>query len=761
MAKILLIVESPTKEKTIGKMLGRDYVIKSSFGHIRDLPAKELGVDVDHDFEPKYVPLPKAKKILPELTRLSKQADVVYLATDYDREGEAIAWHLSELLNLSKKAKRITFHEITKSAIKDAMAHPRDIDDALVNAQTARRVLDRLVGYKLSPLLWKKVRRGLSAGRVQSVAVHLICQREAEILKFIPEEYWTLTALLDKKGQSFDAALFAEGEKKFDKFAFRSKDPLDQVLKKLEKATYQVKTVDPKERRRSPAPPFTTASLQQDSSRRLHFSASRTMMVAQQLYEGVEVGSEGAAGLITYMRTDSVQVAKEAQDEAMEWVKKTYGKDHLPAQPRVYKTKSKRAQEAHEAIRPTQPSRTPESIKEYLSPEQFKLYELIWQRFMGSQMADAVYDTMTVDISASSYIFRATGRTLKFPGYLAVYGEVAEDNGVKGEDDDTAVLPPLKVGDVLALKKLSPDQHFTEPPPRFNEASLVKSLEEHGIGRPSTYAPIIQTILERGYVRLEERRFFPTELGKVVDEQLSSHFPEIVDTNFTAKMEDTLDAVAEDTQDWRVVLKDFYGPFSKELAKAEKAMKMVEVKPQPTNEICTKCSKPMVMRENRFGRYLACSTYPLCRTTIAINKDGEKVVPQETSETCTRCAKPMVMKVRGRTRFLACTGYPTCKTTFSVDREGHKIVRPDPELTDVKCEKCGRPFLKRVGKRGPFLACPGFPRCRNIKKFPEGLKTVSLGDDWRAALAVKLSAFATPSKSKSKKSRREPDASAA
>ncbi len=710
MTKALLIVESPTKERTIGKMLGKDYVIKSSYGHVRDLPARELGVKVDDGFEPEYVTLPKAKKILPELSKWAKKAEHVYLATDYDREGEAIAWHLASVLKLGKKAKRITFHEITSGAIKEAMKVPRDIDQSLVNAQVARRVLDRLVGYRLSPLLWKKVRRGLSAGRVQSVAVRLICAREDEIQAFKPEEYWTLTALLEKDGQAFSAALFSQGDKKFDKFSFRSREPLEPLLKNLAGAAYTVRTVDPKERRRSPAPPFTTASLQQDASRRLHFSASRTMVVAQQLYEGVELGQEGAVGLITYMRTDSVQVAKEAQAQALAWIEKTHGKDHLPPKPRFYKTKSKGAQEAHEAIRPTDPARTPEAVKDFLTQEQFRLYELIWRRFMASQMADAVYDTLTVDIAAADCLFRATGRLLRFPGFLAVYGETAEDQ------EESVSLPPLSVGEAVRLKELKPEQHFTEPPPRFNEASLVKTLEEHGIGRPSTYAPIIQTILDRGYVRLEDRRFFPTDLGKMVDKQLVGHFPEIVDVGFTARIEEELDKVAEAETDWKKVVGDFYKPFSADLEKAEKGMERVRLEPVKTDEKCPRCGSPMVLRENRFGRYLACTAYPACRSTIPVDREGKKILPQVTDEVCPNCGKPMVLKIRGRSRFLACTGYPDCRTTFSVDRDGKKIIRPKPEMTDEKCNKCGKPMLKRIGKRGPFLACSGFPRCRNIKK---------------------------------------------
>ncbi|MBL0059702.1 MAG: type I DNA topoisomerase [Elusimicrobia bacterium] len=725
MSKSLLIVESPTKERTIAPMLGKEFVVRSSYGHIRDLPKKGLGVDVDKNFAPSYVVLPKAKKILTELVRLVAKADHVYLATDYDREGEAIAWHLSKALKLSKaKAERVTFHEITREAIREAVQHHRPIDESLVDAQVARRVLDRLVGYRLSPLLWDKIRPGLSAGRVQSVAVRLICAREEEIEKFKPEEYWTLTALLAKEGATFTAGLFAKGTEKFGKFSFRQKGSVDEVLADLKGAAYTVRSVEPKERKRSPAPPFTTASLQQDASRRLHFSASRIMVVAQQLYEGIEVEpGEGPVGLITYMRTDSVQVAKVAQTEAVSFIKKTYGKDHLPPKPRIYKTKSKGAQEAHEAIRPTQPSRTPESVRKYLEPDQFKLYELIWRRFLASQMADALYDTVTVDIAAQAYLFRATGHTLRFPGYLAVYGEVAEEDAKKDGEESSTALPPLTQGDLLVLKELTPEQHFTEPPPRFNEASLVKTLEEFGIGRPSTYAFIIHTIVDRSYVRLEERRFYPTSLGRVVDRQLVDHFPDIVSVDFTATLEGQLDSIAESKADWVKVLRAFYDPFEAEIEKAKKGMPKIEIKPEPTDEKCPKCEAPMGLRENREGRYLACSRYPDCKSTIPVDREGKKIVPQVTNEVCPNCAKPLVIRTgrgfgRRPSRYLACTGYPECKTTFSIDKEGNKIIRPKPEPTEHKCQKCGRMMWKRVGKRGPFIACSGFPKCRNIKPLP-------------------------------------------
>jgi len=726
MSKSLLIVESPTKERTIGAMLGDDFDVRSSYGHIRDLPSKVLGVDVQNDFEQTYVLTTRAKKLMPELTRLAKKADKVFLATDYDREGEAIAWHLAEALKLKKdKIQRVTFHEITRTAIQEAVSHPREIDGALVKAQVARRVLDRLVGYRLSPLLWEKIRRGLSAGRVQSVAVRIICAREEEIEAFKAEEFWTLTALLSKEGQDFSATLFSRAGVKYDKFSFRQKETMDTVLADLQKSSWRVDRVDPKERRRSPSAPFTTSSLQQDASRRLRFSSSRTMIVAQQLYEGISVvAKDGPVGLITYMRTDSVQVAKEAQAAASKYISKKFGKDHRPPKPRVYRTKSKNAQEAHEAIRPTEPSRDPESVRKFLTPEQFKLYELIWQRFLASQMADAVYDTVTADVQAQEYLFRATGRTLKFPGYLAVYGETVDEDAPK-DGEETNALPPLSPEDPLVLKDLKPEQHFTEPPPRFNEASLVKTLEEHGIGRPSTYAPILKTIVDRGYVRLEERRFYPTGLGRTVDGQLVVHFPDIVNVDFTARIEEKLDDVAESRADWVTILRDFYTPFENAIRQAESSMGRVEVKGQETNEKCPKCEAPMVLLDNRSGRYLSCSRYPDCKSTIPVDRNGQKVVPQETGEICPACSKPMVLRTGrgfgGRpSSYLACTGYPECKTTFPVDKDGNKVIRPKPEPTEEKCQKCGRMMWKRVGKRGPFLACSGFPKCRNIKPFPRG-----------------------------------------
>lgn len=669
MAKYLVIVESPTKEKTISKFLGPSYTVKGSYGHVRDLPKSQLGVDVEHDFEPKYILMAKAKKVVSALKKISDKADKVFLATDYDREGEAIAWHLQEALKIPEaKAARITFLEITQEAISAAIKNPRKIDPNLVSSQQARRILDRLVGYKLSPLLWRKIKYGLSAGRVQSVAVRLICDREEDIDKFRPQEFWDLKADLKKiKGdpQKFTAELVSKGGKKFEKLDIKTQKDADALTAALNGAKYEVAAIEAKTRKRSPFPPYTTSTMQQDASRRISFSAAKTMMVAQKLYEGIDLGEKESVGLITYMRTDSLNVAASAQKDAAAFIGKKYGDKFLPAKPNIYKTKSKGAQEAHEAIRPSSVLRIPEEIKQYLAPDEYKLYDLIWRRFVASQMTDALYDTVGVDIKALDFMFRATGRTLKFSGFLEVYA-VAE-----GDEENDMSLPPLSAGENLELLNLIPTQHFTEPPPRFNEASLIKALEEHGIGRPSTYAPIIHTILDRGYVRLQERRFFATNLGKLVNDVLKKHFKDIVDVEFTAAIEEKLDLVAEGKSKWTKVVGDFYAPFEKDLAAAENNLARQKVEPTKTDEVCPKCGKPMYLKDSRRGQFLACS------------------------------------------------GFPECRTTFSIDKQGNKIIRPAPEMTDQKCEKCGSGMLKRVGKRGPFLACSAFPKCRNIKKYVE------------------------------------------
>lgn len=711
--KNLVIVESPAKSKTISKILGSDYIVKSSFGHIRDLPEHKMGVDVDKNFEPTYEAMSKSKKVISDLKKAVAEVGHVYLATDLDREGEAIAWHLQQLLKLPDEiTDRITFHEITESAIKDAVKHPRKIDMALVDSQQARRILDRLVGYKLSPVLWKKIKRGLSAGRVQSVAVMMICDREEEIAAFVPVEYWSVTAELqkDKKSSSFEAVLVSKDGKKFDKLDIKNKQQADDILRDLKNASYNVSSVEKKERKRSPYPPYTTSTMQQDVSRRLGFSSSKTMSVAQKLYEGINIGGQGVVGLITYMRTDSLNVASIAQKETLGFIDTNFGKTFVPAKPRFYKTKSKGAQEAHEAIRPTSVKRTPAMMKPYLTSDEYKLYNAIWNRFVASQMADAVYDTMTIDIKANNYMFRASGSTLKFEGFMKVYS-ISDDN------EKEPKLPLVEPGDNLSLLKIVPEQHFTEPPARYNEASLIKTLEEYGIGRPSTYAPTIKTIQDRLYVRLENKKFYPTELGTVVNKFLKENFKDVINYKFTADIEEKFDDIAENKVKWQTVIKKFYEPFSGFITKAEGAERQ-KVQPKATNEVCPKCGKPMVIRESRRGPFLACTGYPECKTAFSIDKDGNKISnePEKTEEKCPKCGGILLKKIgfKGKA-YLACEHYPECKTTFALDKNGNKVIKPEPEKTDIKCEKCGSIMLKRMGRRGPFLTCSAFPKCRNLQ----------------------------------------------
>ena len=712
MSKYLVIVESPAKEKTISKILGKDFIIKSSYGHIRDLPKSNLGIDIEDNFEPTYTNMPKAKKLISDLKKAANAADKVYLATDFDREGEAIAWHLKEALNLSdSEISRITFHEITPEAILDSVKRPRELDMGLVNSQQARRLLDRLVGYKLSPLLWKKVKIGLSAGRVQSVAVMIICIREEEIKSFVPVEYWNIEAelsKLDKNTLSFKASLFSKNDIKFDKFSIKTKEQSNEILKELESAKYIVKSVGPKQRRRSPYAPYTTSTMQQEASRRFGFSASRTMSIAQKLYEGIHTGGSAGVGLITYMRTDSLNIAKSAQNETLKFIESAYGKDFLPKAPRFYKTKAKGAQEAHEAIRPTSPNRIPSKIKQSLSLDEFKLYDLIWKRFLASQMADAIYNTVIAEISAKDYLFKASGSTLLFDGFLKVY---------KIDDDEKeAKLPPLKNDEPLNLLQIKPQQHFTEPPPRYNEASLIKALEEHGIGRPSTYAPTIKTILDRLYVRFDGKKFVPTNLGIVVNDVLKNHFGNIINVEFTAGVEEKLDEIAEDKAVWQNVLKDFYTPLEKDLAEAEQNLQRQKIQAQESSEICPNCRKHMVVRDSRGGQFLGCSGYPECKTTMSLDKDGNVVAgPQETDMKCDKCGDILLKKIGFKGKpYLVCKN-AGCKTMYNIDKGGNKVIKPQPEHTDIKCEKCGAEMLKRIGKRGPFLTCSAFPKCRNLQ----------------------------------------------
>lgn len=709
MNKKLVIVESPTKAKTIGKFIGKEYSIKSSMGHIRDLPVRKLGIDIKNGFKPSYEIIKDKRKLVSELKKSVEKAPVIYIATDQDREGEAIGWHLMDVTNTpAEKIKRVVFHEITREAIVESFKNVQSIDSSLVNAQQARRILDRLVGYKISPLLSSKVKKGLSAGRVQSVAVRIIVEREEEIRKFKPQEYWTLYIELqregsDKDGEKFKAHLISFGGKSYGKMGIKNKAAADTIVDDLKDETFVVSGISKKTKKRNPFPPFTTATLQQESYRKIGFSAQRTMRIAQQLYEGVNL-EEGSTGIITYMRTDSLNIAQSARQEAAQYIKQCMGESYLPDKPRIYKTKSKIAQEAHEAIRPTSIFLEPEKIKGHLNNDQYRLYRLIWERFLASQMATALFDTVSVDIAAGEYIFRATGQTVKFNGFLKVYGD---PQGV-----NQGVLMNLNKNDSLKLNDVLPEQHFTEPPPRYNEASLIRNLEAKGIGRPSTYAPIIATIIRRRYVIVKNRQFIPTRMGITVNSLLIQFFPEIVDIGFTVQMEGDLDKIAEGSKEWVRVLKEFYEPFENTLKRAKKNMKTIKPKDVPTEEVCERCGKPMVIRDGRFGKFLACSGFPKCRNSFQLDNNGEKVKPEVTDKKCEKCGKQMVIKSGRRGRFLACSGYPECRNTMSIDGEKK---RREPKETDEECEKCGKKMVIRIGRRGSFMACSGYPACKNTK----------------------------------------------
>lgn len=752
MADKLVIVESPAKAKTIQKYLGKGFRVESSMGHVRDLPKKDLAIDIEHDFAPVYEVT--KQKVVNELRQAIRKSEAVYLATDPDREGEAIAWHITQAAGIPAKipVHRVIFQEITKNAVQSAIANPRQINSNLVEAQQARRVLDRLVGYQLSPLLWDKVKRGLSAGRVQSVAVRLIVEREAEIEAFKPVEYWTIEADLLKqraagdqqpadaqqKKDMFRAVLVERAGKKLDKFAIENQQQADAIVTDLNDALYVVHKVTRKDKRRSPAPPFTTSTLQQEAGRKLGFSAKKTMSLAQRLYEGVDIGGdEGTVGLITYMRTDSVNVAYEAQHEAREVIAKQYGKEYLPEKPPTYKTRSKGAQEAHEAIRPTSSARTPESLAAVLERDMHRLYDLIWKRFLASQMAHAIFDSTTVDIAAGRgiraqslpdrdkvpYMFRATGSVLKFPGFLAVYN-VSLDEGEEDEDSEKR-LPPLDERELLDLLQLLPIQHFTEPPPRYTEASLVKELERLGIGRPSTYAQIISTIQDREYVTLTEKKLIPTTLGRVVTDLLVAHFPKIVDYAFTSALEQELDDIAEGEKQWVPVLRDFYGPFEATLAQAQQSMRNVKREEITTDITCPKCGEGrLVIKFGRNGEFLACSRYSKeqgaesCDFTSNFHRDGEGRIVLDTASSaetsdvmCNVCGRPMVLKKSRFGPFYGCSGYPECKNTRRIGKDGKPVPLPVP--TGVICPQCHQgELMQRRGKFGrPFYGCSRYPDC--------------------------------------------------
>jgi DNA topoisomerase-1 len=681
-ADSLVIVESPAKAKTIGKYLGSKYIVKASMGHIRDLPKSQTGVEVENGFQPKYITIRGKGSVLKELKDASKKVKHVFLAADPDREGEAIAWHLAHYLELDETDTcRVVFNEITKQAVKDAFKTPRKINMDLVNAQQARRILDRLVGYKISPLLWKKVKKGLSAGRVQSVCVKLIIDRENEIEAFNPEEYWSITAQLTQQGVPFEAKYHSiRGEKR----ELGNEQEMQTILAALSGNEFKVAEVKEKERLRNPAPPFITSSLQQEAARKLGFRASKTMSVAQQLYEGVELGKEGTVGLITYMRTDSTRISPIAQEEAKEYITGKYGAPFAPEQPRVYTKKNNNAQDAHEAIRPTSILRDPETMKPFLSRDQFRLYKLVWERFVSSQMSSAVLDTMTVDMKSGEVTFRANGSKIKFAGFMKVY--------VEGNDDGTVeehkFLPPFAVGDVVYSDSIEPKQHFTQPPPRYSEARLVKTLEELGIGRPSTYAPTLETIQKRGYVAIEEKKFIPTELGDLVNQLMEEFFPEILDSEFTAKMESDLDHVEDGMEDWVKVLSSFYESFEKRLEVAEEEMKEIEIQDEVSDELCEKCGRHLVYKMGRFGKFLACSGFPDCRNTKPIVKD--------IGVTCPKCAKGKIIERRSKKGriFYGCDTYPTCDYV-SWDKP-----------TNKPCPNCETMLVEKRNRSGAKLLCP-------------------------------------------------------
>ena len=712
----LVIVESPTKVPTIKGFLGKGYKVVSSKGHVRDLPKSKLGIDVEHDFEPKYINIRGKGELINALKKEAKNASKVLLATDPDREGEAISWHLAAVLGLdSEKAQRITFNELTKNTVRDAIKHPRDLDMNLVNSQQTRRILDRLVGYKISPFLWKKIKSGLSAGRVQSVATRMIVEREEEIEAFVSEEYWTISARLFKEsGESFVAKFHGTPEKKL---SIADGEQAEKLLAELKEASFAVGGIKKAVKRRKPLPPFTTSTLQQEANRRLGFQSQRTMMVAQELYEGVSLGERTAHGLITYMRTDSLRISEEAQAAASALIRDKFGPEYCPKTPNVYKTKAG-AQDAHEAIRPSDPSLTPDSVKGKLSNDQFKLYKLIWERFMASQMKNAELDTVSVDIAAGKYLFRASGYTVKFPGFMVLYDTVRDN---EDEDDKPLELPPLTVDEPLTAQEITPAQHFTQPPARFTEGSLVKMMEEKGVGRPSTFTSTITTIIARGYVRRNGKVLEPTELGRLTTKLMKDSFPEIVDYGFTAKMEDDLDKIENGQAEYLSVLRNFYTDFEKELKDADEKLEKVEyVKPvEVTDIICDKCGANMVVREGRYGKFAACPNFPKCRNTRRLSDDGDEGAEEVLAdEKCPVCGADMILKKGDNGSFYACRNYPDCKTT-----------KPYYKDTGVACPQCGKRILvKQSRSRKTFYSCEDYPNCKfSVWDVPQQMKCPKCG----------------------------------
>jgi DNA topoisomerase-1 len=704
----LVVVESPAKAKTIAKYLGRGYRVMASVGHVKDLPKSGLGIDLENNFTPEYVTIKGKGKVLSEIKAEAKKAGAIYLASDPDREGEAIAWHLAEeLKGRDGHLFRVRFNEITASGIQVAMATPTQVDMNRVNAQQARRVVDRLVGYRLSPLLWEKVRYGLSAGRVQSVAIRMICEREREVAAFIAEEYWSITALLAPEGVEtpFRAKLIRQAGATI---SLQNAEGAEAVASALRAAQYTVSTVEKKERKQRPSPPFITSRLQQDAVRMLRFPPKKTMQIAQQLYEGIDLGAQGPVGLITYMRTDSVRVSPDFQRETLDWIEQEYGRPFRPDNPNAYKSKG-RAQEAHEAIRPTTLSLPPERVQASLTPDQYRLYDLIWKRYVASQMSPALLDVTRVDISADDFTLRATGTVVRFPGFTLVYTE-GREVGIKRDEEESEEedgrLPALTAGERLSLSQIDPKQHFTQPPPRYNEALLIHDLEEKGIGRPSTYAPTLSTIQEREYVERREGRLFPTELGTLVNDLIVAHFPEVIDVAFTAKMEEQLDQIEAGEVEWVETIRSFYTPFAASLAVAQTTMRNLKTEEKTTDLSCEKCERKMVIKWGRFGRYLACPGYPDCKNTkeFVETPEGIKIVPKETitDTPCSVCGKPMALKTGRFGRFMACTGYPDCKTT-------------QPIPLGVTCPEvgCGGSLVEKQSRAGKtFYSCNRYPDCK-------------------------------------------------
>ena len=709
MANSLVIVESPAKAKTIEKFLGKGYKVLASYGHVRALPSKQGSVDIEHDFAPNYQVLAESKKHIDLLKKEVAKSSELILATDLDREGEAIAWHLLEALGIDEngdkpQVKRVTFHEITKPAILAAMANPRHIDRGLVDAQQARSVLDYLVGFNLSPFLWKKIRYGLSAGRVQSVALRLVCERESEIEAFEPREYWTIEALLaNSAGAGFTARLHSIDGAKLDKFSIGNQARAEAVMADLQQAEFRIAKLEKKERKRNPAAPFTTSTLQQEANRKLGFSARKTMSTAQKLYEGIDIG-EGSQGLITYMRTDSVALSQQATSEAREVICQLYGQDYALTTPRIFKNKSKNAQEAHEAVRPTSIAHTPDKIKSHLTTDQFRLYQLIWKRTVASQMTPAVFDATSVDISAGErYSFRASGQIIRFPGFMTLYIE-GTDNG--DDEEKEGLLPPLAEGEDLHRQQLTQEQHFTQPPPRFTEASLVKTLEEYGIGRPSTYASIMNTMVTRKYVRLEKRIFYPEDVGRVVTKLLTEHFSRYVDYDFTAAMEEDLDAISRGEKDWTPSVKQFWDPFIALLEQKDQEVSKADLTTEKTDKSCPECSKKLVIKLGRSGRFLACSGFPDCRHTEPLEANGLPAEePVMSDERCDKCGAGMLIKAGRYGKFLACSAYPACKNIQPLEK---------PVSLDIGCPQCkeGEMMEKKSRYGKIFYSCNRYPKCK-------------------------------------------------